>query len=202
MRKYLREGPGRKQLDTLLRSSSSRSFVVHAMDLLDLSCEKVFESLALSPQTTLETCDEILSEMARELLGPDGGSAPRRLHFRVGAYPVAEFERSTVPKTGDVGLFLTLRGTVIKTGSVTMVETEKTFRCGKCGGVFKVRAEFETFYRIERPGKCPDPDCSSWTPLTPIETDLQSQFCKDYQEIKIQEQVTQKCYLRLFPPLH
>ena len=166
-----------------------RSLVVHAMDLLDQSCEKVFESLALRPIQTLNACDEILLQMAKaqqRLLPPD-----LRLHFRVRAYPVAEYDRSTVPKTEDVGLFLTLRGTVIKMGLAHMLETQKMFQCLKCRTVFPVQADFEQFYRLDRPKRCPEYEsgCQNTYNFAAVAgTDVNSQFCKDYQEIKIQEQ--------------
>ena len=86
----------------------SRSLIVHAMELLDQSCEKVFESLALDPQRTLETCDRILDELAKTLITATADLKDENLglHFRVSAYPVAEYRRATVPKNEDVGVFL------------------------------------------------------------------------------------------------
>ena len=57
-------------------------------------------------------------------------------------------------------LFL-YRGTVIKMGVPRMLETQKLFRCGLCGEIFPVLADYEQYYRTERPTACPnlrDPD--------------------------------------------
>ena len=50
------------------RRPLSRSLTVHALELLDQSCEKVFESLAMNPQGTLEACDRILEDLAKTIL--------------------------------------------------------------------------------------------------------------------------------------
>ena len=46
-------------------------------------------------------------------------------------------------------------------GVPRMLETQRLFRCGMCGEVFPVLADYEQYYRTERPTACPnlrDPD--------------------------------------------
>ncbi|KAL0164987.1 hypothetical protein M9458_040740, partial [Cirrhinus mrigala] len=68
-----------------------------------------------------------------------------------------ELTRDHIPKARDVGHFLSVTGTVIRT-SVT-------------------KASFEQFYTFAPPTSCPNED-----------GDAPPAACKDYQEIKIQEQ--------------
>ena len=41
-------------------------------------------------------------------------------------------------------------------GVPRMLETQRLFRCGLCGEVFPVMADYEQYYRTERPTACPN----------------------------------------------
>ncbi|KAJ8023964.1 DNA helicase MCM9 [Holothuria leucospilota] len=97
-----------------------------------------------------------------------------------------------MPRSADVGKFLSISGTVIRAGMVKMLEFEKEFMCSRCRHVFNVQASFERFYSECRPHRCPNPDgCGStkFNCLTGLSNNGAPTCCRDYQEIKIQEQV-------------
>ena len=48
------------------------------------------------------------------------------------------------------------RGTVIKMGVPRMLQTQRLFRCGQCGEIFTVTADYEQYYRLDRPAACPN----------------------------------------------
>ena len=48
---------------------------------------------------------------------------------------------------------LNVLGTVIRTTSVKMLETEKYFQCAKCHQIFSVSAEFEQYYMTPKPSR-------------------------------------------------
>jgi DNA helicase MCM9 len=78
-------------------------------------------------------------------------------------------------------------------GQTKMLETEKTFRCRSCGDLFSVKCDYEQFYRLDRPISCPnlrvvEQRCKG-SQFDPVTTDVNSDMCRDYQEIKIQEKV-------------
>ena len=65
-------------------------------------------------------------------------------------------------------------GTVIRTGTVKMLESERMYRCSKCKHQFSVRADVEQFYTIPKPARCPsemDPPCPS-TNFTALNVDI------------------------------
>jgi len=74
-----------------------------------------------------------------------------------------------------------------------MLEAERIFECSKCKYCFSVKAEIEQFYSIPKPLFCPsesDPPCKgNKFILHSMEMEKSSEHCKDYQEIKIQEQI-------------
>ncbi|XP_038046170.1 DNA helicase MCM9-like [Patiria miniata] len=82
-------------------------------------------------------------------------------------------------------------GTVIRTSMVKMLEFEKDFMCSKCRHPFSVQASFEKYYSECKPDACPNPEgCGSnkFTCLSSAGLGSPTS-CRDYQEIKIQEQV-------------
>lgn len=101
-----------------------------------------------------------------------------------------ELVREHIPKTKDVGHFLSVTGTVIRTSLVKILEFERDYMCNKCKHVFVVKADFEQYYTFCRPSSCPSLescDSSKFTCLSGLSSSPTR--CRDYQEIKIQEQV-------------
>ncbi|XP_076924852.1 putative DNA helicase MCM9 [Bidens hawaiensis] len=84
------------------------------------------------------------------------------------------------------GILLTLKGTVIRSGAVKMIEGEREYECRKCKYRFKVQPELESRNSIPKPIFCPskkDKYCES----TGFQLLEGNKVCHDYQEIKIQE---------------
>ncbi|CAH9125679.1 unnamed protein product [Cuscuta epithymum] len=84
------------------------------------------------------------------------------------------------------GILLTLKGTVIRSGPVKMIEGEKLYQCRRCKHRFRVYPEVETRNSIPKPTSCPSqkPKFCESTNFQLVED---SMVCRDYQEIKIQE---------------
>ncbi|KAK3830095.1 MAG: MCM2/3/5 family-domain-containing protein, partial [Linnemannia elongata] len=96
--------------------------------------------------------------------------------------PAAESRRRTVPTCVDVGTFLSITATVIRTGVVKMLENKKPVQCLMCKKTFDVLADVEQYNKVVMPSRClakgNTKPCNSQLP----------EGCRDYQEIKIQEQ--------------
>lgn len=96
----------------------------------------------------------------------------------------------TFPSIGRVrvkhhGILLTLKGTVIRSGGIKMIEGERKYECRKCKHIFKVYPELETRNAILLPSSCPSQKCAG----TNFQLVEDSVIRHDYQEIKIQESV-------------
>ncbi|PVD33712.1 hypothetical protein C0Q70_04972 [Pomacea canaliculata] len=112
------------------------------------------------------------------------------VHARIMALPVCpELTRTTLPRTADVNSFLSVTGTVIRTTVVKMLEYKKDYLCTKCRNVLTVQAELEQFYTIAKPSKCSNEVCNSTSFQSLNEKGAGPVSCRNYQEIKIQEQV-------------
>lgn len=101
-----------------------------------------------------------------------------------------ELTREHIPKTKDVGHFLSVTGTVVRTSLVKVLEFERSYICNKCKHVFVAKADFEQYYAFCRPSACRNEEGCNSTKFTCLSgTTSSPTCCRDYQEIKIQEQV-------------
>ncbi|XP_041367833.1 DNA helicase MCM9-like isoform X2 [Gigantopelta aegis] len=111
------------------------------------------------------------------------------VHARVMALPVCpELTRTTLPRTSDIGAFLSVTGTVIRTTVVRLLEYEKEYVCTKCRNVFAIQSDFEQYYNVCKPMKCPNEACSSTSFTMLNDKGCAPVKCRNYQEVKIQEQ--------------
>ncbi|XP_022275171.1 DNA helicase MCM9 isoform X3 [Canis lupus familiaris] len=168
--------------------------VVNAMTLFETNME-IGEYFNAFPNEVLTVFDSALRRSALTILQslsqPEGASMKQNLHARISGLPVCpELVREHIPKTKDVGHFLSVTGTVIRTSLVKILEFERDYMCNKCKHVFVVKADFEQYYTFCRPSSCPSLegcDSSKFTCLSGLSSSPVR--CRDYQEIKIQEQV-------------
>ncbi|KAM6181810.1 DNA helicase MCM9 [Erethizon dorsatum] len=168
--------------------------VVNAMTLFETNME-VGEYLTVFPNEVLTVFDSALRRSAltvfQSLSQHESVSMKHNLHARISGLPVCpELVREHIPKTKDVGHFLSVTGTVIRTSLVKVLEFERDYMCNKCKHIFVVKADFEQYYVFCRPSSCPSLescDSSKFTCLSDLSSN--SARCRDYQEVKIQEQV-------------
>ncbi|XP_030123657.4 DNA helicase MCM9 isoform X1 [Taeniopygia guttata] len=170
------------------------SVVVDALTLFETNME-IGDYFNAFPSEVLPVFDSALRRAALAALQDGAGAAQlslkQNLHARVSGLPVCpELTREHIPKSKDVGHFLSVTGTVIRTSSVKVLEFERSYICNKCKHVFAVKADFEQYYTFCRPAACLNEEGCSSTKFTCLSgTTSSPTCCRDYQEIKIQEQV-------------
>ncbi|XP_048153878.1 DNA helicase MCM9 isoform X1 [Corvus hawaiiensis] len=168
--------------------------VVDALTLFETNME-IGEYFNAFPSEVLPIFDSALRRAALAALqdsaDPAQLSLKQNLHARVSGLPVCpELTREHIPKSKDVGHFLSVTGTVIRTSSVKVLEFERSYICNKCKHVFVVKADFEQYYAFCRPAACLNEEGCNSTKFTCLSgTTSSPTCCRDYQEIKIQEQV-------------
>lgn len=79
-------------------------------------------------------------------------------------------------------------GTVMRISGAKLLEYQRNYVCVKCKTPMVVKAEYERKYMIKKPKKCQNSEYCTGTNLIHL-GELDSDNCKDYQEIKIQERV-------------
>ncbi|KAM4695014.1 DNA helicase MCM9 [Discoglossus pictus] len=169
------------------------SVVVNAMTLFEANME-LGEYFNAYPNEVLAVFDNALRRAVMSLVQSCSQHSSlimkQNLHARIIGLPVCpELTREHIPKTRDVGHFLSVTGTVIRTSLVKVLEYEQDFMCNKCKHVITVKADFEQFYTFSPPTACNNEEGCNSNRFTCL-SDLSSPAsCRDYQEIKIQEQV-------------
>ncbi|GMN58942.1 hypothetical protein TIFTF001_028034 [Ficus carica] len=126
-----------------------------------------------------------------DLKDSENGIKKEFIHVRIDVCGSPLECAETFPRIGCVrvkhlGLLLTLKGTVIRSGAIKMYEGERLYMCQKCQHNFLVYPELETRNSIQLPSYCPSQrskPCEG-TKFRHLEGSI---TCHDYQEIKIQE---------------
>ncbi|KAK2856603.1 hypothetical protein Q5P01_005338 [Channa striata] len=183
------------QLFADANEETHHAVVVNAMTLFEANME-VGDYFNAYPEDVLAIFDKVLNRTASELLERNGAQRAKEqrmrhtLHARITGLPVCpELTRDTIPRSRDFGHFLSVTGTVIRTSVAKVLEYERDYMCAKCRHVFTVKADFDQYYTFVSPMACPNPDgCNSYK-FTCLSGGSDPAACKDYQEIKIQEQV-------------
>lgn len=95
------------------------------------------------------------------------------------------------PRCKNVGKLICLSGTVIRTGSLKMMETFRMYECCICKKIQRVDSDESTFGSIKKPTPCQGDHGKGKCNSLKFDQIQQEgvQNCIDYQEIKIQEQV-------------
>ncbi|KAI9349188.1 MCM2/3/5 family-domain-containing protein [Obelidium mucronatum] len=121
---------------------------------------------------------------------------------RLPQVPALQFQR--IPRSEHVGKLINFVGTVIRTGMVKMMETRKIYQCASCNGRFYVNVERELGYQVIKPTRCGvrvigdagqlvtgkgECDGKKFKEIV-VDAGSNPMECRDYQEIKVQEQVT------------
>ncbi|XP_074540908.1 DNA helicase MCM9 [Halichoeres trimaculatus] len=170
---------------------TQRPVVVNAMTLFEANME-VGHYFNAYPNDVLAIFDKVLHKTATQLA--EKASLKQRLRHapsaRITGLPVCpELTRETIPRTRDVGHFLSVTGTVIRTSVAKVLEYERDYMCNKCRHVFTIQAAFDQHYTFVPPVSCPNPDACNSFKFTCLSDGSELSACRDYQEIKIQEQV-------------
>ncbi|XP_072020036.1 uncharacterized protein [Amphiura filiformis] len=175
--------------------ASHYPITIDAMTLFDNNVE-VSDIVLHNPSQALPAFDAALRRVAMTIYRDHAMKEQMNLkldfHARLTGLPtVPEITRQVLPKNSDIGHFLAISGTVIRATMVKLLEFEKDFMCSRCRHVFSAQADFEKYYSECRPDKCPNPEgCGSTKFSCLSEGSVGSPVnCRDYQEVKIQEQV-------------
>ncbi|KAJ8946610.1 hypothetical protein NQ318_007211 [Aromia moschata] len=147
--------------------------------------------LLKEPEKCLEEWDRIAVKTQMVLLkeANDSSQLKNNVHCRMYQLPVSpDFRRTVFPGNDDAGKFIQVSGTVMRISAVKLLEHQRNYVCVTCKFSMMVKADYDRKYMIKQPKKCLNPEGCSSTNLVTF-GELDSDNCKDYQEIKIQEQV-------------
>lgn len=165
------------------------SLIVDLQQLIDYDTE-ISQVLLEHPIRSLEVFDDSINEVEQELIEQESDddhlTAKSNVHVRLCNPPLwPELSRHIVPTTCDVGQLLAFSGTVIRIGQVNIMESRRVYQCDKCHHHHVVKVDLEQHYIIPKPTSCLGDCKSSKFTAMPLDPGCY----RDYQEIKVQEQV-------------
>jgi DNA helicase MCM9 len=193
LKKYLRTYHA-EDLTTILESEQTEanfSINVNVLDLLQAS-NRIGSLLLAYPTTILPLFDKAACVAMEDYLQEHKSmllSYKSNLHIRLHSLPLCqETSKTSVSsiRSSDINKFISVAGTVIKTGPIKMLEYEKTFQCTKCRKNMVVKADIEQHYTLNKPTSCTATEDCAGKYFKPVEG---TQVCRDYQEIKIQDKI-------------
>ncbi|RVE53562.1 hypothetical protein evm_001703 [Chilo suppressalis] len=160
----------------------------------------VGDKVLCNPVESLPDCDKDIIKAQQNILEQDiykeklselqNYCLKIKVQARFFGLPVCpELQRTIFPKNIDLGCFLKVTGTVVRVTQAKMLEYKRKYICMKCKFENDVKADFENRYILKAPPKCANVDirckCATFSQVHLVSRE----HCKDYQEIKIQEQV-------------
>ena len=77
---------------------------------------------------------------------------------------------------------------VIRTGQIKMLQSRREYRCVKCEHRFTLTADLEQRHQMPLPDECPSNNAKPCRG-SKFEFVEGTEVCKDYQEVRIQEQI-------------
>ncbi|TVU12043.1 hypothetical protein EJB05_45664 [Eragrostis curvula] len=169
--------------------------VIEFAELMDFDPEFANELYArpeVSLRVLMTAAQRAQSEMIKlGNLSPEARKKSVPVRIDISGSPL-EFPEAS-PSIGKVRAkhmrtLVTLKGTVIRSGGVKMIEYERVYMCRKCKGSFKLYPELEAGNRINLPASCPSENSKGCRGAS-FQLIEDSIVCRDYQEIKIQENV-------------
>lgn len=165
------------------------------------------------PEQILPVLDDALLDIQRSILETHERAIEMTLkpniHARLHGFGsnLETVHRNTMPRANDVGKFLSLSATVIRTGLVKMLEVSKKYMCCKCQNTFYSQADRKQYNMVPKPVKClanmsgsarESWNCSGNKFVPVVEEGLDKVLYRDYQEITVQERAD-KLSLRSMP---
>jgi DNA replicative helicase MCM subunit Mcm2 (Cdc46/Mcm family) len=130
-------------------------------------------------------------ELFRELL-PESGcalSVKPLVHVRlthVPCVPEVVLPSLRAMQNSHYDKLVTITGTVVRAGGMKMIEARRKYECKSCTSSFYVYCDVEQKNVMEMPSLCPAIASCKGAKFTELQ---EGTVCKDYQEIKVQEQV-------------
>lgn len=183
-------------IEILLKEDDTLHYSIHinALELFDTNLN-ISAELIKKPLECLPIFDKALVTTQRDIINRVESSRldltfKPNCHIRISNLPMCpELHREKLPMCQDINTFLAITGTVIRCTLSKLLEYERQYICNKCNYVFEVKAEFEQGYDIPKPYSCPSPEKCTSTKFQVLGESSEPANCKDYQELKIQEQV-------------
>nr|CAH7757678.1 unnamed protein product [Callosobruchus chinensis] len=148
----------------------------------------IIDQLLKNPEDCLQNLDDAAIKSQLSLLNESDETCKVKSNTHCRIYHLPEFpkmKRFIFPCSSDADKFLQISGTVMRVTAAKLLEYQRHYICVKCKTSAVIQAEYDRNYVIKQPKKCLTCFGSNLVNLG----ELDNENCKDFQEIKIQEDV-------------
>ncbi|XP_031621313.1 DNA helicase MCM9-like [Contarinia nasturtii] len=197
MDKYLKEHYY-DQIFSLLNEANDRTHVALNVDLsllqqhnfawfhailMNVYAELIkWDAALLAAQNLIVSEDRIYLEADYQVKG--------NCHVRFFHLPPSDHNfKVPFPNVDQIGEFRDVRGTITRMTRAKLLEIKRDFVCSKCGLLMLVEADYALMYRFDLP-ECTKSGCKGT--MRQKDTEPNPLYCVNYQEIKIQEALSEK----------
>uniref|UniRef100_A0A182JQR6 DNA helicase n=1 Tax=Anopheles christyi TaxID=43041 RepID=A0A182JQR6_9DIPT len=177
-----------------------REFFFSSLTQLQREQSTLFARIFHDTEAELARWNECLLRAQKSLIEGNlfldpGFQIKQNCHVRFVNVPVspAELRKTTYPNNDSVGQFLQVKGSVIRMSSSRFLEYKREYACTRCKQKVMIEAEYSKSYVFESPGPCPNArEAGCRGQLQPVSAQPQPDLCRDYQEIRIQEIMSER----------
>lgn len=161
----------------------------HNFDWFDAILEDVYDELPKWNNALFDAQRRIASEDEGFL--EEGYQIKVHCHVRFVRLPPGDLRfKLPFPNPDQIGLFREIKGTVVRMSQMKLLEMKREFICSKCRTTIEIEADYSLMYRFEVPKSCSVADCKG--SMHQKSEDPLPQHCVNYQELKIQEALSEK----------
>lgn len=102
--------------------------------------------------------------------------------------------RTLFPSEEQVGQFVQIKGNVVRMTQAKLLEYKRDYVCTRCHQTTTVTGKYNKFYTIESPRSCgtTNGDAHCRGVPRPKLGQLNTKYCKDFQEVRVQELLSDK----------
>lgn len=102
--------------------------------------------------------------------------------------------RTLFPSDEQAGQFVQIKGNVVRMTQAKLLEYKRDYVCGRCHQTTTIEGAYNKFYIIESPRSCATKTGEAHCRGVPRPklAQLNASYCKDFQEIRVQELLSDK----------
>lgn len=156
----------------------------------------MYEKILRNPHDESKLWNESLLSCQKKLVEgnmflEDGYQIKENCYVRFVNLP-GDLSDITFPNNDQIGKFVQIKGNVVRITQTRLLEIKREYTCSKCKNTEIVSAEYNRLYVIEPPKCCKNSSKGCKGILYPTQSLPKPEFCIDYQEIRIQELLSEK----------
>lgn len=180
-----------------IKTSYFKKKLFYSLIHLQETNSTLFDKLMKNIYSETKEWEKCLPTLQKEIVQKNsmflepGYQLKENIHVRFVNLPVQNTKKK-FPSIESLRKFVQIKGNVIRRTPARTLEYSKEYICSKCKIEILVEGKYERFYAIDSPKNCTNLSTGCKGTPQPKQTSPNPEFCMDYQEIRVQEQFSDK----------